>query len=141
MNTNVKPKAGNIQPPRQVRAMAEAGMEQSQEGIEKMSAAATEAADVIKNSCSAALNGLQEYNSQLLEFAQENIKSHLELVEKLTSVKSPSEFVEISSDHGRAQFQRVAEQTGELVALVQRAALASAEPLKAGLAKAKNRAA
>jgi phasin len=140
-NTNAKPKAGNIDAPHQVRDMAEAGLEQSKQGIEKMNAAATEAADVMQNSCSAVLNGVQEYNGRLLEFAQENIKSHLELIQKLTSVKSPSELLEISADHTRVQFQRVAEQTKELSALAQRATLAFAEPLKVGLAKAQNRAA
>ncbi len=57
-------------------------------------------------------------NNKLLEFAK-----------RLLDVKSPSEFIELSTERTRKQFETLTEQTTEL-------ALASTEPLKAGVTKA-----
>jgi hypothetical protein len=51
-------------------------------------------------------------------------------------VKSPSEFIELSTERARKQFETLTEQTTELAALAQNVTLASTEPLKAGVTKA-----
>ncbi len=43
------------------------------ETYEKMSAATTEAADVIKNTYSTAVKGAQDYNNKLVEFTQRTL--------------------------------------------------------------------
>jgi len=43
-------------------------------------------------------------------------------------VKSPSDFVELSTEHSRKQFETLTEQTKELAALAQKVTLATAEP-------------
>jgi hypothetical protein len=55
---------------------------------------------------------------------------------ELFGVKSPSEFLEVSTEHARKQFEPLSEQTKELAALRQKVMLETAEPLKAGAAKA-----
>ena len=50
-------------------------------------------------------------------------------------------FVELSTEHARKQLETLTEQTTQLLALAQKATLATAEPLKTGAAKAFNRAA
>jgi hypothetical protein len=55
-------------------------------------------------------------------------------------VKSPSEFMELSTEHARAQTQTLTEQTKALAELAQKIALAGAKPLQEGVAKAFNRA-
>lgn len=112
----------------------------SNEAYEKMSAAATEAADLIKTSSSTTLSGLQEYNNKFLEFAQANTTAAYDFVQKLHGVKSPSEFMEISTQYARTQTEALTEQTKQLAYRAQKIALATAEPLKAGVAKAFNRA-
>jgi len=54
----------------------------------------------------------------------------------LSGVKSPSVFVELSTEHARKQFETLTEQTKQLAALAQKVMLATAEPLKTGVAKA-----
>ena len=93
------------------------------------------------NCCSTALKGMQDYNSKVVEFTQANTKSYVEFVQKLAGVKSPSEFFEVSTDHGRYQLETVAEQAKQLAELAQKVTLATAEPLKTGFAKAYNHAA
>ena len=54
----------------------------------------------------------------------------------MLAVKSPSEFIERSTEHARKQFEILTEQTKELAALGQKVTLASTEPLKIGVTKA-----
>ena len=50
--------------------------------------------------------------------------------------KSPSEFIELSTERARKQFATLTEQTKELAAIAQKATLATTEPIKAGVTKA-----
>jgi phasin len=121
--------------------MAQKGAAQSQQTYEKMSAATAEAAALMKASCSTALNGARDYNNKFMEFAHANSNAAFDFVQELYGVKSPSDFMELATEHARAQTAALTEQTKELAALVQKAALATTEPLKAGVAKAFNQAA
>ena len=118
------------------RATAEKGTAQAKEAFEKVSAATAEATDLIKNSFSTAVKGAQDYNAKVIEFVQTNTKATVDFVQKLSGVKSPSEFIELSTDHSRTQFETLTEQTKELAALAQKVTLANVEPLKAGVTKA-----
>jgi len=118
------------------RATAGNGSAQAKEAFEKMSAATTEATALIKNSFSTAVKGAQDYNTKVIEFAQTNTKAALDFVQKLSGVKSPSEFIELSTDQSRKQFETLTEQTKELAALAQKVTLLTVEPLKTGVTKA-----
>ena len=118
------------------RATAENGSAQVKEAFEKMSAATAEATAQIKHSYSTAVKGAQDYNAKLFEFAQNNTKAAIEFAQKLSGVKSPSDFIELSTDHSRKQFETLTEQTKELAALAQKVTLATVEPIKTGVTKA-----
>ena len=90
----------------------------------------------MQNSFSAALKGIQEYNSKVVEFTRANARSYMEFLQKLAGVKSPLDFMEIFNDHSRRQLTTLAEQAKELAALVQQTAGSASEPLKTGLEKA-----
>jgi phasin len=112
------------------------GSVQAKEAFEKMSAATGEAATLIKNSYSTAFKGAQDYNNKVLEFAQTNTEAAFGFAQKLSDVKSPSDFIELSTEHSRKQYETLTEQTKELAALAQKVTLATAEPLKTGVTKA-----
>jgi len=118
------------------RATAENGSAQAKEAFEKMSTATAEATDLIKNSYSTAVKGAQDYNTKFIEFAQTNTEAALDFAQKLSGVKSPSNFFELSTEHSRKQFETLTEQTKELAALAQKVTLATVEPLKTGVTKA-----
>jgi phasin len=118
------------------RATAEKGSAQAKEAFEKMSGATAEATDLIKNTYSTAVKGAQDYNTKVIEFAQANTEAALDFVQKLSGVKSPSDFIALSTDHSRKQFETLTEQTKELAALAQKVTLATVEPLKTGVTKA-----
>ena len=117
-------------------AMAENGSAQAKEVFEKMSAATADAAALVKNSYSTAIKGAQDYNNKVLEFARTNTEAAFGFAQKLSTVKSPSDFMELSTEHSRKQFETLTEQTKELAALAQKVTLATAEPLRAGVTKA-----
>jgi phasin len=116
------------------REITEKGTAQAKETYEKMCAATTEAADVIKNSYSTAVKGLQDYNNKIIEFTHANANAAFDFVQKMSGVKSPTEFVELWTDHARKQVETLTEQSKQLAALAQKATRASAEPLKTGVA-------
>jgi phasin len=118
------------------RAATENGSAQAKEAFEKMSAAATEATTLIKNSYSTAVTGAHDYNTKVVEFANANTEAAFTFAQKLFGVKSPSEFIELSTKHTHEQFETLTEQSKELAALAQKVTLATAEPLKAGFTKA-----
>ena len=118
------------------RATAEKGSAQAKEAFEKMTGATAEATDFMKNSYSTAVKGAQDYNTKVIEFAQANTQAALDFVQKLSGVKSPSDFIELSIDHSRKQFEKLTEQTKELAEVAQKVTLATVEPLKTGVTKA-----
>jgi phasin len=118
------------------RATAENGSAQAKEAFEKMSAATAEATALIKNSYSTAVKGAQDYNTKVIEFANANTEAAFAFAQKLFGVKSPTDFIALSTEHSRKQFETLTEQTKELAALAQKVTLATAEPLKMGVTKA-----
>jgi phasin len=121
---------------RAFRDIAEKSTTQNKETYEKMSAATTEAAGIMTSTYSAAIKGVQDYNNKFIEFAHVNTNAAFEFVQKLSGVKSPLEFVEISTEHARKQLEALTDQAKQLAALAQETTLATAEPLKKGVAKA-----
>jgi hypothetical protein len=88
----------------------------SQDPGARMSAAAEKSTDMIRN----ALQASQEYNSKLLEFAMANSHAAVEYFSKLGGMKTPSEFIELTTRHLREQSQVLAQQGRELAEISQK---------------------
>jgi phasin len=112
------------------------GSAQAKESFEKMRTATAEAATVMKNSYSTAVQGAHDYQAKVLEFANSNTEAAFEFAQKMAGVKSPSEFFELSTSHSREQFATLTEQAKELATLAQKVTMATVEPLKTGATKA-----
>ena len=121
-----------------LRASAERSFAQLKEVAEKMSAGTTEAAVLVKNSFSTAVKGAQDYNSKIVEFAHTNSEAAFDFAQKLANVRTPSDFIELSTEHSRKRFEALTEQTKELAALAQEVTLATAEPFNTGVIKPKS---
>ena len=120
--------------------MEEAGA-RAREAMERTAAAAGEAANAMGSSYATVIRAAQEYSGKVVEFALANTNAALEFAHKLAGVTSAAAIVELSSEHARQQLVTMAEQAKELAALARTMALASAEPFKAGVARALSRAA
>ena len=64
-----------------------------------------------------------------------NTEAAFAFAQKLFGVKSPSDLIEMWTEHSRKQIETLTAQTTELAALAQKVTLASAEPLKTGVTK------
>jgi phasin len=135
MDTNVKTKS-KIDASEQFREIAENGAAQSKKAFDTVSAATGEAANVMKNCYSTAIKGAQDYNNKVIEFTRANTNAVFDFAHRISGVKSPSEFVELSTEHARQQVETLTNQTTQLAALAQQVTLATAEPLKMGTTKA-----
>lgn len=120
----------------QFRTTAENSVAQAKQGFEKMQAATADAATSMKSSYSTAIQGAQDYQAKFLEFANSNTQAALDFAQKLTSVKSPSEFFDLSTNHSRGQIETLTEQAKELATLAQKVTMATMEPLKTGATRA-----
>ena len=74
--------------PRAFTEATEKNVMHTKETYEKMSAAGTEATEVIKTSYSIAVKGAHEYNDKFIEFAKANTDAAFEFFDKLSGVKS-----------------------------------------------------
>ncbi len=91
---------------------------QTKETFEKMSAIATDTfTHLMKDATSAPLQAAREYNSKLLEFALINSNAAFDYAQKLSSVKSPTEFIELMTNQVRKQLEILTDQTKELSAV------------------------
>ena len=122
--------------PQALRDAAEKGTSQAKENFEKMSAAADEATNLMKNTYATSFKGAQDYGTKVLEFAHANVNAAFEHTRKLSSVKSPADFFALSNDHVRQQFEVLSRQAAELAAIAQKMTAAATESVKAGVHKA-----
>jgi phasin len=126
MDMNAKTAGTKTGAPQAFREITEKGTTQAKE---TMSAASTEAANVIQDSYLTAVKGVQEYNNKFFEFAHENTNAAFEFIQKMSGVRSPSAFIELSTEHARKQLASLTEQARQLSTLAQKATLV-VEPLK-----------
>jgi len=80
-----------------------------------------------------------ELAGKIIEIARTNTNAAFEHAQQLLGVKSPSEFIELSTAHARKQFDTMIAQTKELTELGQKVTTKITEPLKAGVTMAFNK--
>src|SRR5216684_2344171 len=122
--------------PAAFREIAEKSVSQAKETYEKMKSAAEEATDVLEDTYAAASKGASDYGLKVIEAARENTNAAFDYATRLMTVKSLSEVVELSTSHARKQFEALTAQSKELVAIAQKVAAETAEPVKESFGKA-----
>ena len=122
--------------PAAFRELAEKSVSQAKETYEKMKSAAEEATDVLEDTYATATKGVSDYGLKVIEAARENTNAAFDYASQLMTVKSLSEVVELSTTHSRRQFEAMTAQSKELVAIAQKVATDTAEPMKESFGKA-----
>ena len=128
----------NMEMPEAFREMTEKGVAHAKDTYAKAKAASEEAADLLENTYATAAKGATDYNLKLIEIARTNTRAAFDYAHELLGVKSPSEFIELSTAQMRKQFDMASAQNKELCALAQEVATEAAEPIKTGVSKAFN---
>ena len=127
-----------VEMPAPFRELADKGVAQARNAYENAKAATEEATDLLKDTYKTAAKGATDYNLKVIEIARTNTNSAFDYAYELMGVKSPSEFVELSTAHARKQFEAMTAQTKELTKLAQKVTTEITEPLKTGVTKAFN---
>jgi phasin len=122
-----------------LREAGYAASAQTKQAFEKMSAATTDAANLMKDSYSTAVRRTQDYNAKFIEFAQANTEAAFEFLHQISSVKSPTELIELSTSHSRKQFAALTEQAKELATLAQKVVSASVERVETDIVASSGR--
>ena len=131
----------NMEMPEALREMAEKGVERTKDACAKAKVASEEAADLLENTYEAAAKRATDYNRKLIEIGRTNTRTAFDYIDKLLGVKSPSEFIELSTAQMRKQFEIMTAQNKELCALAQEMATEAAEKIRTGVSKVLNKAA
>ena len=130
----------NTEMPEAFREMTEKGVAHAKDTCAKAKAASEDAADLLQNTYATVAKGATDYNLKLFEIARTNTRAAFDYARELLGVKSPAEFIELSTAHMRNQFDIVSAQNKELCALAQEVASEAAEPIKTSVSKAFNKA-
>jgi phasin len=130
----------NMEMPEAFREMTEKGVSHAKDTYAKAKVASEEAADLMQNTYATVAKGATDYNLMLIEIARTNMRAAFDYAHELLGVKSPSEFIELSTAQMRKQFDIVSAQNKQLFALAQEVATDAAEPIKTGVSKAFNKA-
>ena len=129
----------NMEMPEAFREMAEKGVEQTRDAYAMAKVASEEAADLLENTYEAAAKRATDYSRKLIEITRTNTRAAFDYVHELLGVKSPSEFIALSTAQMRKQLEIVSEQNKELGALAQEIATEAAGTIKASMSKAVNK--
>jgi phasin len=105
---------------------------------ERGAAAAEETKKGVEQAYKTASKGAADFSLQLIDVAQANMNASFDFVRQLSGVKSPSEFMELSTAHARKQWETLTEQTQQLTAMAQKMTTEAAQPFQAGIAKTFN---
>jgi phasin len=130
----------NMEMPEAFREMTEKGVAHAKDTNAKAKVASEEAADLLENSYATVAQGATDYNLKLIEIARTNTRAAFDYAHELLGVKSPSEFIELSTAQMRKQFDIASAQNAELCALAQQVATEASKPIKTGMSKALNKA-
>ena len=110
----------NMEMPEAFREMAEQGAAHARDTYAKAKVASEEAADLLQKTYATAAKGATDYNLKLIEIARTNTRTAFDYAHELLGVRSPSEFIELSTAHARKQFEAITTQTKELTELAQK---------------------
>jgi phasin len=121
---------------RGAREFARQGAAFAKDVSENSKATAEETTKDLEKTYSIVATGAADFNQQWIEIVRFNTNSTLDFVQQLLGVKSPAEFLELSSAHFRKQFETFAEQSKHLTGLAQKVTTDAVEPLQAGMKSA-----
>jgi hypothetical protein len=80
-----------------------------------------------------ATEAAQEYREEAFKLITAYVNANLQYAHKLTRLTTPFEFIELSTDHARKQFELIMSQTAALGALSRSLTMAKAERMTAGI--------
>jgi hypothetical protein len=116
-------------------AFAKELSDQTKDLAQKTTESAHEATKDFEQAYSSVAKDAAEFNRQWFEMMRGNASSTIEFMQQLAGVKSPTEFLELSTIHSRKQFETFTEQSQQLMSLAQKVTNGAIAPVQAGMKK------
>jgi phasin len=126
----------NTEMPEAFREMTDKGLAHVRDTYAKAKVASDEAAELLQNTYATVIKGANDYNLKLFEIARTNTGAAFDYAHELLDVKSPSEFIDLTTARMRKQLDMFSAQNKELCALAQEVATETAESIKSRVSKA-----
>lgn len=121
--------------PEQVRAFAEKGVSQARDNYARFKDVAESNNSTMEAVFSNASKGASEYSAKMMEIIKANTSASLDFAQELVGVKTPSEALELWTNHAKKQFEAFSGWSKELTELSQKVASETVEPIKANASK------
>ena len=118
------------------REFARQGASFAKDVSENSKATAEETMTALEKTYSIVATGAADFHHQWIEIVRFNTNSTLDFAQQLLGVKSPAEFLELSSAHFRKQLETFAGQSKHLTGMAQKMTTHAVEPLQAGMKNA-----
>jgi hypothetical protein len=119
----------------EARKSTERAFRQGKRSVEHAMAETENMGQEAQEDIAAATRAAEDIRAKLVEFMMTNMSSTLDYAKNLASVKSPSEFMELSANHARTQFEAISAQTNELATLTQQYTVRNTERLTSGFSR------
>lgn len=114
--------------PTEVRAFAEKSVEQARQALHGFASAAGQAASSFQGRTVAAQAGARDISEKAMAFAEQNVSSSFDFLQKLVQATDIDEVVKLHSDYVVKQMEALAGQAKELGQAASRMAMDTAKP-------------
>jgi phasin len=114
--------------PKEMRAMAEASVEQARRAFERFVDTAQATAGSLEERGETVRAGAKDIGAKAISYAEKNVQTSLDYAQSLLHAKDLAEVMRLHSDYVQAQMRALAEQASEMGQIVSRAAMDAAKP-------------
>ena len=114
--------------PKEMRAMAEASLDQARQAFEKFLTSAQATAGSIEDRGASVRAGAKDVGAKAISYAEKNVQASLDYAQSLLHAKDLGEVMRLHSEYVQAQMRSLAEQASEMGQIVSRAAMDAAYP-------------
>jgi phasin len=114
--------------PKEMRSMAEAGVEQTRRSFEKFLASAEATAGSLEERGNTVRAGAMDISAKAIAFAEKNVEASLDHAQSLVQAKDLSEMMRLHGEYVQTQMRALAEQASEIGQTMGKTALEAAKP-------------
>ena len=114
--------------PKEMRSMADAGLEQARKAFEKFIEGAQVAADSLSARTATVGAGAKDASATAFTYAEKNVQASLDYAQSLVHAKDLKEVMRLHREYVQTQMHSLAEQASEIGQIMSRTAMDAARP-------------
>ena len=119
---------GHFEIPKNMRSMAEAGVEQARKAFERFISGAQAANESLSERTATMGAGAKDVSAMAFSYAEKNVQASLDYAQSLLQAKDLSEVMRLHREYIQSQMRALTEQAGELGHVVSRTAMDATKP-------------